>query len=680
MGRRDGWRLAAAMAWGAIVLAVPAVAQDAEPAEQATLRTRWADLVPSPTPWPEYPRPQLVREDWLNLNGEWGFALTDREAGRPASFDRQIRVPFPPESQLSNVQQRVTPDQRMWYRRTFDRPADWRGRRVLLHFGAVDWEATVWVNGQQVGSHRGGYDAFCFDITDALTDAGTQELVVSAWDPTDAGGQPVGKQRNKPRGIRYTPTSGIWQTVWLEPVPELYIEGLRIVPDLAHGCVRLTATTTPAQPLAVLQVRVRSDGRTLAQAEGRGGEEMTIQLPEPVHRWSLGDPFLYNLDVEMSAYGHTGDRVASYFGMRDIALGKDEAGVSRLLLNGEPVFQVGLLDQGFWPDGLYTAPTDEALRYDIEMTKRMGFNLIRKHVKVEPARWYWWCDQLGVVVWQDMPDGANRTPDEQQQFRTELERMVRNLWNHPCIVMWVPFNEGWGQHETAEVVAWLEQLDPSRLVNGASGWHDRQVGAVHDIHAYPGPAAPKREESRAGVLGEFGGLGLRVPEHMWADRGWGYAEYDEREQLATRYEDLFERLYQLHRTAGLAAAVYTQTTDVETETNGLLTYDRAVLKIDEAPPGPSDAGLPAAEPRRPARRVHGRDDGASGRHRSGRRHLLHARRQLAGGLADPATLPRPIPPGAIGRGSGVRSLPHRRAQRRTHDSPAAGGAGGRCAG
>lgn len=553
---------------------------DPRPAQPSgkTLVTRWAQEVTVDRVLPEYPRPQLVRSEWQNLNGEWDYAVTAREAARPERFDGHILVPFPVQSYLSGVGQAVGPDQRLWYRRMFRPPARSRGHRLLLHFGAVDWEAVVLVNGQKVGEHQGGYDPFTFDITDSLAGAGDQELMVAVWDPTDRGPQPRGKQVLQPRSIWYTAVTGIWQTVWLEPVPSAHVSDLVIVPNVDLGNVRVQVKVTGKQGRTDVRVVALEGGKPVATTTGAAGANLTLPIATP-HLWSPADPFLYGLRVEIPG----GDRVESYFGMRKIAVARDGAGVNRLFLNNAPLFQFGLLDQGWWPDGLYTAPTDEALASDIETTKRLGYNLIRKHVKVEPARWYYHCDKLGVLVWQDMPSGNNDTPEGKANFARELEHVVDSLSNHPSIVMWVPFNEGWGQHDTERYVEWLKAHDPTRLVDNASGWKDQFIGDVVDAHSYPGPARPLQEERRAAVLGEFGGLGLRLEGHTWIDLGnWGYRSFATREALGEAYEGLLTQL-RIMIGEDLAAAVYTQTTDVEIEVNGIMTYDRAVVKL------PSDA-------------------------------------------------------------------------------------------
>jgi hypothetical protein len=515
----------------------------------------------------------MSRPEWINLNGLWDYAIRPKDEQRPGKADGKILVPFPVESALSGVMKAVKPDQRLWYRRTFALPGSQGGKRWLLHFGAVDWEATVGVNGKIVGQHRGGYDPFTIDITDALVPEPVQELVVSVWDPTDQGSQPRGKQVLKPGGIMYTANTGIWQTVWLEPVPETRIDALETVPDVDGGEVRVTARLVGPEAGATVHVWAFDGDREVGSAEGPASTALRIKIPGP-KLWSPDHPFLYDLRVSAA-----GDEVKSYFGMRSIAIGKDEAGVTRLQLNGKPLFQLGPLDQGWWPDGLYTAPTDEALKFDIEIIKRFGFNMIRKHVKVEPERWYSWCDRLGILVWQDMPSGDNRGAEARKQFDLELERMIAARFNHPSIVMWVPFNEGWGQHDTPRHVEWIKRRDPTRLVNNASGWTDSGTGDVSDVHIYPGPGMPPLEEKRAAVLGEFGGLGLPLPGHLWVDRNnWGYRTFKDREALGSAYAELMGRLLSL-AAMGLSAAVYTQTTDCEVEVNGLLTYDREVNKV-----------------------------------------------------------------------------------------------------
>ena len=588
------------------LLLLPSAARASWQPANGPLKTRWANDVSPANAHREYPRPQLVRKDWLSLNGLWDLAITSKEATR-ATFDTQILVPFPVESALSGVMRPVSENERIWYRRAFEVPRKWRGRRVLLHFGAVDFETTVWVNGQEVGQHWGGYDAFTFDITDALEPVGQNELIVTVWDPTDAGTQPRGKQVRKPHGIWYTPTSGIWQTVWLEPVNAAYIRELKITPDVDNSAVTVLPVTPPMLGVCTAEMTIRDGARVVYTAA------MTPvgQIKMPVKKarlWSPEDPHLYKLSVSLKLGGRTIDKVESYFGMRKISLGKDEKGFTRLLLNNKPYFQLGPLDQGFWPDGLYTAPTDKALRYDIEMTKKLGFNMARKHVKIEPARWYYWCDKLGLLVWQDMPSGdkyigrngvdITRTPESARQFEQELTALIKGHANHPCIVMWVPYNEGWGQWDTARITELVKKLDPTRLVDNASGWVDRGVGDVNDMHKYPGPGSPEPEADRAAVLGEFGGLGLPVRGHTWqSEKNWGYRSFTDSEALTTAYIDLIAKLFPLIDEKGLSAAVYTQTTDVEIEVNGLMTYDRALVKMDRKQVAAANRGKFPPRPR-----------------------------------------------------------------------------------
>jgi Glycosyl hydrolases family 2, sugar binding domain/Glycosyl hydrolases family 2/Glycosyl hydrolases family 2, TIM barrel domain len=567
----ERWARCGVVLLSAAVLApLPAVAQTGA----SQLRTRWAAGVTVEHVLSGYPRPQLVRHDWINLNGLWDYAISPRDSAQPEHWDGPILVPFPVESQLSAVTRPVTDSERLWYHRTFRVSQLGHDQHLLLHFGAVDWQAAVWVNGVAVGTHTGGYDPFTFDITDALHGNGDQELVVSVWDPTDKGSQPRGKQVLNPNGIWYTAVTGIWQTVWLEPVPGPHITTLYAVPDIDAGTVTLHATADGVAPTASLRATVLADGKVVTQGDGPVNQPLVLSVPTP-HLWSPDDPYLYHLQVILAGR----DTVRSYFGMRKISIGHDARGTARLFLNNHQLFEFGTLDQGWWPGGLYTAPTDSALRYDMVTMKQLGFNLMRKHVKVEPARWYYDADSLGMLIWQDMPSGDNKTDAAKQDFSEELRHVVDALRDHPSIVMWIPFNEGWGQHDTEKIVAWLKNYDPSRLVDDASGWTDKGVGDVADLHSYPGPGMPATSTTRAAVLGEFGGLGLPLEGHTWlAKNNWGYRSYTTREQLDTAYIDLLTQLRWLEAD-GLSAAVYTQTTDVENEVNGLMTYDRAIIKL-----------------------------------------------------------------------------------------------------
>jgi arylsulfatase len=576
--------------------AAAAAQQKEEPAQLVAgrLLTRWAKDVSADNVHPEYPRPQMARKTWQNLNGSWDFALLDRQAAQPTEYRDKILVPFPVESSLSGVTKYVGQDKQVWYRRSFALPESWNSQRVLVHFGAVDWEATVFVDGQEVGTHRGGYDPFSFDITEAVAarrkERKPHEIVVRVWDPTDDGTQPRGKQVNKPRGIWYTPVTGIWQTVWLEPVPETHIESLLIEPDADRKSVSITVKQQ-GKAKADVRVVARDSKDQEIEAIGRSGEPAHITLPK-AELWSPDHPRLYDLRVELRQGGHLADMVETYCAFRKIELGKDQNGITRILLNGKPLFQFGPLDQGWWPDGLYTAPTDEAMRYDLEVTQKFGFNLVRKHVKVEPQRWYHYCDKMGLLVWQDMPSGdANarwpldgteddRTPAAAKQFEQELTALIQTHRNHPSIVCWVPFNEAWGQFDTEHWTRFIKEMDPSRLVISASGGNDFGVGDIRDIHFYPQPEAPPAEDDRAVVLGEYGGLGLPLTGHTWQDaKNWGYRRFESQEELQKTYLGYIEALRPMIESR-LSAAIYTQTTDVEIEVNGLMTYDRAVLKFD----------------------------------------------------------------------------------------------------
>lgn len=562
--------------------------------KRAPLMTRWAKDVSPENVHPEYPRPQMVRKEWMNLNGLWELEIW---TGSATPIKTNILVPFPVESALSGVMRAVSPSDTLGYRRTFSVPPGWKGKRVLLHFGAVDWSTHVLVNGQGVGTHMGGYDRATFDITDALSPSGEQVLEVKVTDPTDQGTQPRGKQVLKPEGIWYTPTSGIWQTVWLEPVPEAYITELRA--EVNDKCTEVTIRPQFSGPIGgkwlfveLLDGNVRVGGSSFSPEV-----HPKIGLSKP-KLWAPDNPHLYRVRLFVHEYVPKGapqivvDQVDSYIGLRSMTLGKDKRGRTRIFLNGKQTFLVGPLDQGFWPDGLYTAPTDAALKYDIEVTKRLGFNFIRKHVKVEPDRFYYWCDKMGLLVFQDMPSGDKyiggrdpdivRTKESGEQFERELTAMIESLRNHPSIVGWVPYNEGWGQWDTPRITDLVKELDPSRLVVSASGWTDRGTGDLVDWHVYPGPGAPKPEANRASFLGEFGGLGLPMPGHMWQKEGWGYRSFKTQAELSDGIVALFQNLRSLIDDPGLSGAVYTQTTDVEQEVNGLMTYDRAIIKPDAA--------------------------------------------------------------------------------------------------
>lgn len=552
------------------------------------LTTPWTHEVGPGNALPEYPRPQLTRDRWRNLNGEWEYeaATSDQPAtGRPLA--EKILVPYPPESALSGIQRH---DDTMLYRRTFEVPQDWRGQRVLLHFGAVDQQARVLVNGTEVANHGGGYTSFSADVTDALTPDGPQELVVEAQDRNDAAPYPLGKQRNQPGGIFYTGASGIWQTVWMEPVSPAHVEQLDITPDMADGRFVVNARSVGAEGHGVdVVVSEPNGGPQVGRATGRPNEDIAVPIPNP-HLWSPDDPFLYDVTVRLlGPDGAPVDEVGSYAGMRSVSLVHDDQGRARIALNGKILFQHGPLDQGYWPDGIYTAPTDAALRFDLDKTKELGFNMVRKHVKVEPARWYYHADRLGLLVWQDMPslvNGVTPAPEAKKNYEAELSAMIDQLGSHPSIVAWVPFNEGWGEFDTARIADEVRAQDPTRLVDANSGVNccdslpDSGAGHIYDDHTYVGPGTPEVTGDRASVDGEYGGLGLIVDGHLWPGQPDAYEMTDSPEQLTQRYGEINKVLADIVRDSGLSASIYTQTTDVENEVNGLYTYDRQVLKPD----------------------------------------------------------------------------------------------------
>lgn len=564
------------------------------------ISTPWSSKVDAVHTLPEYPRPQMERNNWMNLNGLWQYAILPKSAETiPVSFDGKILVPFAVESALSGVGKTVGKDSVLWYQRTVTLPAGYNKGIVLMQFGAVDWLCTVYVNGKLVGTHQGGYDPFSVDITDALNKKGTQTIAINVWDPSDDGPQPRGKQVKNPNSIWYTPVTGIWQTVWLETVPKTYISSTRQTPDIDKKAITVSAHIENMLPGDQVVFSAWKGNDKIAEQIITDKGEAVLAIADP-QLWSPSNPFLYDLKVTVMRKGKIADEIKSYFAMRKISMQPDATGTERMLLNNQFVFQYGPLDQGWWPDGLYTAPTDEALKFDIEKTKEMGFNMIRKHVKVEPARWYNYCDKIGMLVWQDMPSGdlgnhwenrpgiygqatdKDRSAASEKIYRTEWNEIMQDLYNFPSIVVWVPFNEAWGQFKTKEIVEWTIQKDPSRLVNTASGGNFEDVGHIIDLHNYPEPLMPDPAlfgKTKVLVLGEFGGLGLPVQDHTWQQKNnWGYVSFKNSDELFKRYSELIGKIPHLIE-KGLSAAVYTQTTDVEIETNGLMTYDRKVIKM-----------------------------------------------------------------------------------------------------
>ncbi|HEX2130963.1 MAG TPA: LamG-like jellyroll fold domain-containing protein [Actinophytocola sp.] len=561
------------------------------------LSTPWTDQVGPDNALPEYPRPQLVRDDWKNLNGVWEFAGADSLGDPPVgeTLDERILVPYPVESALSGIQRT---EDRMWYRRTFEVPRGWdvgdgrRDDRLMLHFGAVDYESQVWVNGKLMAVHRGGFDKFSVDVTDALNRRGPQEILVGVEDLTDATWQAVGKQRRVPdRGIFYTGASGIWQTVWMEPVAPKHITELDMAPDLSDGSLKLNVKTAGGR--ATVEAIAYDGRREVGRVRGPANSDLRLPVPN-AKLWSPDDPFLYDLKVRVYDRGRRPvDQAESYFGMREIGMKPGADGKLRMTLNGEIVFHMSTLDQGYWPDGIYTAPTDEALAFDLEQHKRLGFNTVRKHIKVEPDRWFYHADRLGLLVWQDMPsmkaDPNNPPVWAQKQWEAELHTMIEQHDSWTSVVVWVPFNEGWGEWDreaTGRIADEIKAQDPSRLVNAHSGVNccdskgDSGKGDIIDHHAYVGPAQPAPDENRASADGEHGGFGLEVEGHMWFGEGHAYEMTDSKEALTRRYVENQREVLVAAQSCGISGAVYTQITDVEHEVNGFFTYDRQVEKMD----------------------------------------------------------------------------------------------------
>ena len=580
------------------------------------IMSRWAKEVTPDNVWQEYPRPQFERSTWKNLNGMWDYVILKPNQPKPKTYEGKILVPFSFESALSGVGKSITPEDKMWYRKKFIIPNEWKGERILLNFEAVDHDTNVWVNDIFVGSHKGGFDRFSFDITTFLKVRGNQTIEVSVKDGTNLSPQLRGKQHFKPSGIVYTPVSGIWQTVWLEAVSnEAYLDEVKITTDIDKGTVKITPFGHEALRSSYkVKASIYKNKSKIAEGSVSTNKLIELKIREP-KLWSPDNPNIYDLKLTLTnPKGKIIDQVDSYFGMRKISLGNHK-GVKYLFLNNKPLFHYGTLDQGWWPDGLLTPPSDAAMRYDIEITKAMGFNMIRKHVKIEPDRWYYHCDHLGILVWQDMPSGGkmvekingpttnkrgdkkyytnlqhvgrtdgdlNKNINESIQFETELRKMINIHYNSPSIVVWVPFNEGWGQYDTCRISDLVKALDSSRLVIPTSGWSLRNCGDIYDIHTYDVDLKkPPYHQDRATVIGEYGGIGLPIKKNLWNPNtiNWGYQTYNSQKELIESYEYKFNQILKMKEMHGLSGAVYTQTTDVEGEVNGLLTYDREVIKI-----------------------------------------------------------------------------------------------------
>lgn len=564
------------------------------------IKTKWAETINPKNVLPEYPRPILERDNWASLNGLWEYAILKTGKQEPLKYDGKILVPFPLESSLSGVQKKIDKTSELWYKRTFSIPSDWKSKNILLHFGAVDWKTDVFLNDIKIGSHTGGYTPFSFDITPYLT-SGEQKLVVKVWDPTEDGYQARGKQSNNPEGIWYTAVSGIWQTVWLEPVSEKHIVNIKSTPNIDAEKLTIKVDAANVTSADIIEVIIKDDTKIVSKNRFAVGQDIDISLPN-AKLWSPDSPFLYDMEVNLHVGGKVQDHVKSYAAMRKISMGKDHTGIVRLRLNNKDLFQFGLLDQGWWPDGLYTAPSDEALVFDIQKTKDLGYNMIRKHVKVEPARWYTYCDRIGLLVWQDMPNGNGRenpqwldtkffdgkemvrSPQSESDYRKEWKEIIDFLYSYPSIVVWTTFNEAWGQFKTAEITEWTKTYDPSRLVDAASGGNHYRVGDMIDIHHYPQPKLTLFEANtdRATVLGEYGNIKLPLPVNLWEpNRNFGEIQPKNSKDVTNVYIEYCNILKTLIP-MGYSAAVFTQTTDVENEINGLITYDRKVLKADES--------------------------------------------------------------------------------------------------
>lgn len=560
------------------------------------IKTVWAEKIDPNNVLPEYPRPIMERDKWQNLNGLWDYAILPMGQQEPQTFDGKILVPFAVESSLSGVQKELGKEKELWYRHTFTIPSDWKSKNVILHFGAVDWKAEVYLNNIKIGSHTGGYTPFYFDVTPFLT-SGNQKLVVKVWDPTSDSSIPRGKQVTNPNGIWYTPVSGIWQTVWLEPVNNKHIVGITPIANIDNNNLKVKVCTKNTEPSDIVEVKLKDNNKVIASAKGVVGQTLDIAIPN-AKLWSPESPFLYDLDVALIERGKSVDKVSSYAAMRKVSKKRDANGIIRIQLNNKDIFHFGPLDQGWWPDGLYTAPTDEALKYDIVKTKDFGYNMIRKHVKVEPARWYTHCDHLGILVWQDMPNGdqgphwdmhhyfdgkeVTRSIESEQNFRKEWKEIMDYLMPYPSIAIWVPFNEAWGQFKTQEITEWTQYYDPSRLVNPASGGnHYLKVGDILDFHKYPSPEMMMYDNERITVVGEYGGIGMPLTDHLWQpDKNWGYVQFKSAKEVTDEYVKYGRQLLNLVK-SGISGGVYTQTTDVEGEVNGLITYDRKVIKVEE---------------------------------------------------------------------------------------------------
>ena len=560
------------------------------------IKTKWGNNLNQNNIWNEYPRPQLERKDWINLNGLWSYSITGKNALKPGNLDEKILVPFSLESSLSGVMKNLNEKEILWYYREFKIPENWKNKNILLHFNAVDWKCELFINDIKIGEHIGGYSEFYFDITKKLLE-GKNKILLKVFDPSDKGYQPVGKQSLNPNGIWYTSISGIWQTVWLEPVSEKYIEKIEINNDFDNKEIKINCKLNQDENLP-LKVGLLYNEKEFMKIKGNSNSDIVFKIPEEYfHPWSPNEPNIYRIKAELF-YNEDKiiDSIESYTTIRKIEQRKDENGYYRIYLNNNKIFNMGVLDQGYWPDGLYTPPSEEAMIYDINKLKELGFNTIRKHVKIEPYRYYYYCDKIGMLIWQDMPSGdrqenkwehhqlnagddVKRSDESKNNYYQEWSEIINNLKFFQCIIIWVPFNEAWGQFDTEKVVEFTNKQDPTRLINSASGGNHRNCGNFLDLHNYPEPSQYLKVDNLINILGEFGGLGLDIKGHTWKDDNWGYKTFKTKEEVTEKYEEYINLI--INSFKGFSAAIYTQTTDVETEINGLITYDRAEIKVDK---------------------------------------------------------------------------------------------------
>ena len=560
------------------------------------IKTKWGKNLEPNKVWQEYPRPQLERKQWLNLNGIWSYSITDVNSQKPDNFDGEILVPFSIESSLSGVMKSLNEKQILWYYKEFEIPDNWKDKNIIIHFNAVDWICELYINDNKIGEHSGGYSEFSFDITKNIIE-GKNKILLRVFDPSDKGYQAVGKQTLNPNVIWYTSISGIWQTVWLEPVNEIYIKKLEINNDYDKKEIKINVKLNLDEKLP-LEASLLFKDDELMKLKGSSNSEIVFNIPDKhFHPWSPKEPNIYSFNINLFDNNQKIiDSIVSYTTLRKVEQKKDKNGIYRIYLNNKPLFNMGTLDQGYWPDGLYTPPSEEAMIYDINKLKELGFNTIRKHIKIEPYRYYYYCDKIGMLVWQDMPSGdrqnnkweflklnagddVNRSEESKNNYYKEWSEIIDNLKFFQCIIVWIPFNEGWGQFDTEKVVEFTKKQDSTRLINAASGGNHRICGNFLDLHSYPHPAQYLKVDNLINILGEFGGLALDIKGHTWKEDNWGYKTCKSKEEVTEKYEEYINLL--INSFKSFSAAIYTQTTDVEIEINGLITYDRAEIKVIE---------------------------------------------------------------------------------------------------